>query len=398
MTNKKTTILLGITGSIAAYKMADVASDLTKKGFNVETIMTENATKLIDPIVFSTLTGNKCIVKTFDKNVNYNVAHISLAKKTSIILVAPATANIIAKLAYGIADDMLTTTLLACNCIKLISPAMNTNMYNNPTVQRNLKILEEDGWKIIEPDSGILACKDEGVGKLPKPEVLVDSVIKNLDSKKDLIGKNVLITAGPTREKIDAVRFITNHSSGKMGYNLAQAAKDRGANVTLITGKTNLTPPTGINVINIDSAQDMFEAVKNNYQTQDYIIKAAAVADFTPKSKSDSKIKKSTGFSTIELEPTTDILKFLGENKKENQILCGFSMETDNLIENSKVKLGKKNADLICANSINDKDSAFENETNKVTIITKDNITELPVMPKIEVAHSILDKIKSIES
>lgn len=394
---KNKNVLLGITGSIAAYKMADVASDLTKRGINTETILTENGSKIISPIVFSTLTGNRAITKTFDENVNYNVAHVSLAKKTDVLLVAPATANIIAKLANGIADDMLTTTALACDCPKLIAPAMNTHMLDNPVVQDNIAKLRHYGWIIIEPDSGILACKDDGKGKLPKPEILVNYILKEL-SPKDLLGKRILITAGPTQEAIDPVRYITNNSSGKMGFALAEAAVSRGAEVTLVSGPTNLQAYPGVKVIPVKSAEEMYQAVVGAAPKQDYIIKAAAVADFTPATKSSHKLKKENGIGSIELTKTKDIIKTLGENKKENQFICGFSMETDDLIENSKSKLEKKNLDMICANSISDPGAGFKGDTNIITMITKDEITPLEKMSKLEVANIILEKIKSLEN
>ncbi len=394
-TNK--TILLGITGSIAAYKMADVASSLTKDGLNVQTILTKNAQKLICPIVFSTLTNNKCITKTFDGSVNYNVAHISLAKQTDVVLIAPATANIIGKLANGIADDMLTTTVLACKCPKLIAPAMNTNMLDNPIVQENLNKLKSFGWVIIEPDEGVLACKDTGKGKLPKPDVLVQYIKKELITEKDLVGKNVLVTAGPTQEAIDPVRYITNHSSGKMGFKIAEAALCRGANVTLISGPSNEIEFPGVKRVNVTSAQDMFEEVKSRAANQDIIIKAAAVSDFTPVKKFNQKVKKEESLNNIELKKTQDILKYLGENKKDNQILCGFSMETQDLIENSTKKLKKKNLDLICANSINEKGSGFKEDTNKLTLITKDFIKPLKIMSKREAAELILNEIQKLK-
>lgn len=399
METETKSILLGITGSIAAYKMADVASSLAKKGYNVETIITKNGAKIINPIVFSTLTGNKCIEKTFDKHVDYNVAHISLAKKTDLLLIAPATANIIAKIAHGIADDMLTTTILACDCPKLIAPAMNTHMYNNPVVQDNLNILRKYGWIIIEPDEGILACKETGKGKLVKPEELVNKVVETLKYQKDLVGLNFLISAGPTLEAIDPVRFISNHSSGKMGYNLAKVAAARGANVTLVTGKTNLEKPDNVNLINVTSAKDMFHAIKEIADDQDVIIKAAAVADFTPEQEAIQKIKKNGQKQTeLRLKSTEDILAYLGEHKRKGQILCGFSMETEDLINNSKKKLLKKNADLICANSLVEDGAGFENDTNIITIIEKDEIKSLDKMSKEDTANAIIDEIISIKT
>jgi len=390
---KGKSVILGVTGSIAAYKIADLASMLVKSGCDVFVIMTENATNFINPITFETLTGNKCLVDTFDRNFKYSVEHISLAKKADLFLVAPASANIIGKMANGIADDMLSTTILACTCKKIISPAMNTNMYKNIIVQDNIKKLENYGMEVIKPDSGYLACGDIGEGKMPSAAVLFDYILKELQCEKDLAGKNVLITAGPTIEKIDKVRFISNPSSGKMGYEIAKAAMLRGASVTLISGKTSLTPPPFVKVINVLSAEDMFEAVKENYKEANIIIKSAAVADYRPSNPLDYKVKKTDGELFIELERTEDILKYLGENKEKNQFLCGFSMETDNMIENSEKKLYNKALDMIVANNLRDESAGFEVDTNLVTIITKKEKSVLPLMTKKEVAHRIFDFI-----
>ena len=387
------TVIIGVTGSIAAYKIADCASSLAKQGCDVNVIMTKNATEIISPLTFSTLTGNKTIVDTFDKNVNYNVAHVALAKRADALLIAPATANIIAKLRYGLADDMLTTTVLACTCPKLISPAMNTAMYENPTVQRNIEGLKADGWQIIEPDAGVLACKDVGKGKLPKPEAILDVLYPHLYPIKDMTGKRVLITAGPTRESIDPVRFISNRSSGKMGYALAKIAALRGADVTLVSGPVDLEPPYGVKMIPILSAQDMFDAVVSRANSQDIIVKAAAVADYTPTTVADNKIKKSEGDMSIPLKRTQDILAQLGENKRKGQVICGFSMETENLIENSQRKLKRKHIDMIVANNVKDEGAGFKTDTNLVTLITNDQTTSLPLMSKDDVASAVFDAL-----
>lgn len=390
---KGKTILLGVTGSIAAYKMANVASMLIKKGADVHVIMTKNAMNFINPITFETLTNRKCLVDTFDRNFEFNVEHVSIAKAADVALIAPATANVIGKLACGIADDMLTTTIMACTCPILVSPAMNTNMYNNPIFKDNMKRLENYGYKLIEPATGRLACGDEGAGKLPSEEILVEELEKALLPVRDMEGKKVLVTAGPTVEAIDPVRFITNHSTGKMGYALANAASARGAEVTLISGPVHIKADASVNVVNITSAAEMFEEVKNRMDEQDIIIKAAAVADYTPETTADNKIKKSDDDMSIRLKRTEDILKYIGEHKKPNQIICGFSMETENLIENSKAKLVKKNVDMIVANNLKVEGAGFGVDTNVVTIITKDNVMELPVMSKTEVADKILDNI-----
>ena len=392
MSDKKT-VLLGVTGGIAAYKMANVASSLVKMGFNVHVIMTENATNFITPTTFETLTSNKCITDTFDRNFQFEVEHISLAKKADVVLIAPATANVIGKMANGIADDMLTTTLLACKCPKIVAPAMNTNMYENPIVRDNIAKLMMYGFKIIPADSGRLACGDTGKGKLPDESILIEYIMRELTPKKDLMGKNILVTAGPTREALDPVRYITNHSTGKMGYAIARAAAFRGANVTLVSGPVNIDKPLFVNTVNVTSAKDMFNAVKDNYESQHIIIKAAAVADYTPSTVADNKIKKSDSDMSISLDRTDDILKFLGENKKDNQFICGFSMETENLIENSRGKLERKNADMIVANSLRTEGAGFGTDTNVVTLITKDSVKECELMSKNEVADMILDAI-----
>lgn len=391
-------IVLGVTGSIAAYKMANLASMLKKLHCDITVIMTENATHFIHPITFETLTGNKCLVDTFDRNFKYNVEHVSLAKQTDLFLVAPASANVIGKIACGIADDMLTTTIMACTCKKLIAPAMNTNMYHNPIVQDNLKKLSSYGYEIIAPDNGYLACGDNGDGKLPSEETLLQYVLKEISYEKDMQGLNVLVTAGPTMEKIDPVRFISNHSTGKMGYAIATHCMRRGANVTLVSGKTNLPVPHFMNFVPIISAQDMFEAVKEHADTQDIIIKAAAVADYCPVNASDEKVKKKDGELSIALKRTTDILKYLGEHRIENQFLCGFSMETENMIENSRKKLIQKNVDMIAANNLKQKGAGFGTDTNVLTLITKDQVKELPLMDKNLVAKALIDEIMKMRN
>lgn len=395
MNLKGKTVLLGVTGSIAAYKMANVASTLVKKGADVHVIMTRNATNFINPITFETLTNHKCLVDTFDRNFQYNVEHVSIAKAADVVLIAPATANVIGKIACGIADDMLTTTIMACTCPILVSPAMNTNMYNNEIFQDNMKRLEAYGYKIIEPGTGRLACGDVGAGKLPSEDILVEHIEKILLPEQDMVGKKVLVTAGPTVEAIDPVRFISNHSTGKMGYAIANAAAVRGAEVTLVSGPVHVKADAAVNVVNVTSAAQMFEEVKNRMEKQDIIIKAAAVADYTPEAVADNKIKKSDGEMSIKLKRTEDILKYIGEHKKPGQIVCGFSMETENLIENSKAKLIKKNVDMIVANNLKVEGAGFGVDTNVVTIITRDDVKELPVMTKAEVADEILDKCNS---
>mgnify|MGYP003302270429 CR=1 FL=1 len=395
---KGKTVLLGVTGSIAAYKIANLASMLVKLHCDVHVIMTQNATNFIHPITFETLTNNKCIVDTFDRNFQYNVEHISLAKKTDVVMIAPASANVIAKLAHGLADDMLTTTVLACNCKKIVAPAMNTQMYHNPITQDNLQSLKHYGFEVITPACGMLACRDIGDGKLPEPDVLLDYILKEIAFEKDLIGKNILVTAGPTQEAIDPVRFITNHSTGKMGYAIAECAMQRGANVTLVTGPTSLKKPPFVRVIEIVSAQDMFDAVTGCAEEQDIIIKSAAVADYRPSNVSDEKVKKSDGELNIPLERTQDILKHLGEHKKAGQFLCGFSMETEDILENSRAKLHKKNLDMIVANNLKVAGAGFGTDTNIVTLITKNLEVELEMMSKNDVANCILDAILKLLS
>ncbi len=385
-------IVLGVTGSIAAYKIASLASMLKKKKADVTVIMTKNATNFINPITFEELTGNKCLVDTFDRNFQHSVEHVSLARQTDVFLVAPASANVIAKAAHGIADDMLTTTLLACECPKIFAPAMNTRMYRNPITQDNMKLLSHYHMEVIPPATGYLACGDTGEGKMPEPELLLEYIIKAL-TPKDMQGLKVLVTAGPTMEKIDPVRFISNHSTGKMGYAIARAAMLRGAEVTLVTGKTGLMPPVNINTVNILSAADMAKAVKSRADGQNIIIKAAAVADYRPKHTADEKIKKKDDDMSIELERTEDILGFLGAHKKEGQFLCGFSMETENMEENSRRKLQKKNLDLIVANNLKEAGAGFGTDTNVVTLISKEASIQLPIMSKEEVAERLLSHI-----
>lgn len=390
---KNKTVLLGVTGSIAAYKAATLASMLVKAGANVEVIMTKNACNFINPITFESLTGNKCIVDTFDRNFKYEVEHISIANAADLAVIAPASANVIGKLASGIADDMLTTTLMACKCKILIASAMNTNMYENPVLQRNLDSLKEYGYEEIEPLSGRLACGTTGKGKMQEPEIIFEYILKELASDKDLKGKKVLVTAGPTQENIDPVRFITNHSTGKMGFALAKAAMLRGAEVTLIKGPVSIAPPMFVNVIDVVSAKDMFEAVQHNYGDCDIIVKSAAVADYTPVETANEKIKKTDSDANISLKRTKDILAFLGENRKEGQKICGFSMETENLIENSLKKLKKKKIDLIAANNLKVDGAGFGTDTNVITLISDDSIKELPLMSKEAAANAILDEI-----
>ena len=386
-------VVLGVTGSIAAYKIANLASALVKLGADVNVIMTENATNFINPITFETLTGNKCLVDTFDRNFQFNVEHVSLAKKADVFMVAPASANVIGKIANGIADDMLTTTIMAARCPKIISPAMNTNMYENIIVQDNIRKLAGYGFEIIDPANGYLACGDTGAGKMPEPEILMQYIIKAVAFDKDLEGKNVLVTAGPTQEAIDPVRFITNHSTGKMGYSIAENCARRGANVTLVTGPVSITPPLFVDVVKVVSAADMAEAVKSRADKQDIIIKTAAVADYRPTNPATEKIKKKDGDSTIELERTEDILAYLGTHKSENQFICGFSMETENMLENSRAKLEKKNVDMIVANNLKVSGAGFGTDTNVVTIITKDECNELEIMSKADVADAIVSEI-----
>ena len=390
---KGKTILLGVTGSIAAYKAADLASRLIKQHAEVHVILTENAAKFISPITFETLTGRKCITDTFDRNHPIEVEHISLAKKADLAIIAPATANVIAKMAYGIADDMLSTTLLACTCPVLVSPAMNTRMYEHPATQANLAVLKERGVKIIEPSSGHLACGDEGKGKLPEPALLVDCILAEIACPKDLSGKKILVTAGPTREAIDPVRFITNHSSGKMGYAIAHAAALRGADVTLVSGPVSLAPPFGVKLVSITSAHDLFCAVTSVSKEQDIIIKAAAVADYRPVTVSDEKIKKADNDLSLSLARTEDTLQYLGDHKPNGQILCGFAMETSDLESKARAKLVKKNLDMIVANNVKVAGAGFGTDTNVVTFITADSTEQLEIMSKERVAMKLLDRL-----
>ena len=391
------TVLLCVSGSIAAYKIAYLASALKKLKADVHVLMTRNATNFINPITFETLTGNKCLVDTFDRNFQFSVEHVSLAKAADVVLVAPASANVIAKLAHGLADDMLATTVLACTCRKIISPAMNTRMFENPITQDNLKICEHYGMEVISPASGYLACGDTGAGKMPEPEVLLQYILKEVQYEKDLKGKKILVTAGPTREAIDPVRYITNHSTGKMGYAIAKTAALRGADVTLVSGPAEVEPPMFVNFVPVVTAKDMFEAVTSRSDEMDAVIKAAAVADYRPKFVNTEKTKKKDGDMAIELERTDDILKWLGEHKKESQFLCGFSMETEHMLENSRAKLKKKNLDMIVANNLKVAGAGFGTDTNVVTMIRENKETELPIMSKEEVAGAILDEIFGIE-
>ena len=398
MTLEGKTVLLGVTGSIAAYKIAYLASALKKRRADVHVLMTKNATNFINPITFETLTGNKCLVDTFDRNFQFQVEHVSIAKKADVVMIAPASANVIGKLAHGIADDMLTTTIMACKCKKFISPAMNTNMFENPVVQDNLKILDHYGYEVIAPASGYLACGDTGAGKMPEPETLLAYIEREAACEKDLKGKKILVTAGPTQEAIDPVRYITNHSSGKMGYAIAKAAMLRGADVTLVSGRTAIEPPMFVKIVPVVTAKDMYEAVTSVSDEQDIIIKAAAVADYRPAKVSDEKVKKSDGQMSIELERTDDILKFLGEHKRDGQFLCGFSMETQNVIGNSRAKLTKKNLDMVAANNVKVEGAGFQGDTNVLTLITQDEEVSLPLMSKEDAALKILDKIVTVHS
>lgn len=390
---KGKTVVLGVTGSIAAYKIAGLASMLVKKNADVHVIMTQNACNFINPITFETLTGNKCLVDTFDRNFQFNVEHVSLAKLADIFLVAPASADIIGKIANGIADDMLTTTIMACKCPKLISPAMNTNMYENPIVQDNLKKLGNYGYEIIQPDSGRLACGDTGAGKMPSEEVLMNYILRTIARKKDMSGIKLCVSAGPTREKLDPVRFISNNSTGKMGYAIAKMAMLRGAYVTLVSGNVSLEPVPFVKMADVTSAQDMYDAVTECAVDSDIIIMAAAVADYRPATVSDQKIKKKDTDMSIALDRTKDILGTLGRSKREGLYLCGFSMETENLLENSRAKLDKKNLDLIVANNVKVEGAGFGTDTNIVTFISREETKELPIMSKEEVADSLLDYI-----
>ena len=391
---KGKTVILGVTGSIAAYKMANVASMLVKRGCEVHVVMTKNATHFINPIAFESLTNTKCLVETFDRNFQFHVAHVSLTDKADLMLIAPASANVIGKIAGGIADDMLTTTVMACQKPVLIAPAMNTKMYENPILQDNLEKLRGYGYEIIEPASGHLACGTSGAGKMPSEEVLVAHIERRISMEKDLEGKKVLVTAGPTIEAIDPVRYISNHSSGKMGYEIAKAAMLRGADVTLVSGQTSLTPPMFVDTIPVRSAADMYEAVMEKKDEQDIIIKAAAVADYTPSHVSQEKVKKKDGEMSIELTRTKDILKTLGEQRRDDQFLCGFSMETQNMLENSRAKLKKKQIDMIAANNLKEKGAGFQTDTNIVTFITENEEVPLPMMTKEEVANALLDFIR----
>lgn len=393
---KGKTVLLGVTGSIAAYKIAYLASALNKLHAQVHVLMTENATNFINPITFESLTGNKCLVDTFDRNFQFQVEHVSLAKQADVVMIAPASANVIGKLAHGIADDMLTTTVMACKCKKYISPAMNTNMYENPVVRDNLKILEHYGFGVIDPAVGYLACGDTGAGKMPEPEVLLQYILREIACEKDLAGKKLLVTAGPTQESIDPVRYITNHSSGKMGYAIARAAMLRGAEVTLVTGPCTIARPPFVKIVPVTTARDMFEAVTSVSEEQDIIIKAAAVADYRPSHVADEKMKKHDSELTIELEKTDDILKYLGEHRRPGQFLCGFSMETQNMIGNSRAKLQKKHLDMVAANNLKVEGAGFQGDTNVLTLITQNEEASLERMSKEDAANVILDKILSM--
>ena len=387
------TVVLGVTGGIAAYKIASLASMLKKQHADVEVIMTEHATNFITPTTFESLTGNKCLIDTFDRNFQFQVEHVALAKRADIFMIAPATANVIAKIAHGIADDMLTTTFLACRKPKYVVPAMNTQMYENPITQDNLEICRRYGMKVIDPACGYLACGDTGAGKMPEPAVLFEYIMNEIAYPKDLEGKKILVTAGPTREAIDPVRYITNHSTGKMGYAIACAAARRGAEVTLVSGPVNLEAPLGVKLVPVVSARDMFEAVTAVSGEQDAVIKAAAVADYRPKVVGTEKTKKKDGDMAIELERTDDVLAWLGVHRRPGQVLCGFSMETQNMLENSRAKLEKKNIDIIVANNLKVKGAGFGTDTNVVTVITKDGAEELEMMTKDEVAHQLLNRI-----
>ena len=392
------TVVLGVTGSIAAYKIASLASKLVKLHANVHVLMTQNATNFITPITFETLTGNKCLIDTFDRNFQFDVAHVSLAKKADVMLIAPASANVIGKIANGIADDMLTTTVMASTAPVLISPAMNTHMYENPIVQDNLQKLERFGYKIIAPAVGMLACHDVGAGKMPEPETLLDWILREIACKKDLQGKKILVTAGPTQEAVDPVRYLTNHSTGKMGYALARCAMLRGADVTLVTGSTAITPPPFVQTVAVTSAEEMYQEVTKRAAEQNAIIMAAAVADYRPATVSAEKQKKQAGDAVLPLSRTKDILAYLGEHKPAGQFLCGFSMETENMLENSRKKLAKKNLDMVVANNLKVAGAGFETDTNVVTMITDTEVLELPIMNKEEVAFHIIDQILSMQN
>ena len=391
------TVLLGVSSSIAAYKICNLARMLTKLGADVHVSMTKNTQNFVHPLTFETLTQHKCLIDTFDRNFEYSVEHVSIAKKADVVMIAPATANVIGKIANGIADDMLTTTVMACTCKKIIAPAMNHNMFHNPIVQENLEKLRRHGYEVIEPVKGMLANRDIGDGKLPDEETLLEYIVREAAFEKDLTGKKLLVTAGATRESIDPVRFITNHSSGKMGFAIARAAMLRGADVTIVAAHTDVEPPMFVNVVKVQSAEDMFNAVKERLDESDIIVKAAAVADYTPVTVADNKIKKSDGDMSIELKRTTDILKYIGEHKREGQIVCGFSMETENVIENSRKKLTKKNCDMICANSIKKAGAGFGTDTNIITMITPDGDEELELMSKFDAANIILSKLATLK-
>lgn len=395
---KGKTVLLGVTGSIAAYKIAGLASMLVKQHADVTVLMTKNATNFINPITFETLTGNKCLIDTFDRNFQYSVEHVALAKRADVVLVAPASANVIGKIANGIADDMLTTTVMACRCKILISPAMNTNMFENPIVQDNLAKLRRFGYTVIEPDSGYLACGDTGKGKMPSEQTLFEWILREIACEKDLLGQKVLVTAGATAERIDPVRFITNHSTGRMGCAVAKRAMLRGAEVTLVCGRMAVEPPPFVRVVRVESAAEMFEAVKAAAQEADIVVKAAAVADYRPKTVAAEKVKKTDGDLSVALERTDDILAYLGAHKREGQFLCGFAMETENLLENAAGKLARKNLDLIVANSLRTEGAGFGGDTNVVTLLTKEETQALPLLSKDETADRILTKIQALRS
>ena len=391
------TVLLCVSSSIAAYKIPNLARMLTKLGADVHVAMTANAANFVHPLTFETLTQHKCLMDTFDRNFEYSVEHVSIAKKADVVMIAPATANVIGKIASGIADDMLTTTVMACTAKKIIAPAMNHNMFHNPIVQDNLRKLRDFGYEIIEPVRGMLANRDIGDGKLPDEDTLLEYILREIAFEKDMAGKRVLVTAGATRESIDPVRFITNHSSGKMGFAIAKAAMLRGAEVTVVAAHTDVEPPMFVDTVPVKSAEDMFCAVKDRLDSADWVIKAAAVADYTPVTVADSKIKKSDDDMSIALKRTTDILKYIGEHKRPGQVVCGFSMETDNIIENSRKKLAKKNADMICANSIRTAGAGFGTDTNIITMITSDGDEEMELMSKFDAANVILSRMKALE-
>ena len=395
---KGKTVVLGVSGSIAAYKAANLASLLKKQHADVHVIMTENALQFITPVTFETLTGNKCLTDTFDRNFQFHVEHVELAKRADLLVVAPASANVMARLAHGMADDMLTTTALACRCPKLIAPAMNTRMYENPVTQDNMELLKKYGWQVIEPEVGHLACGDTGKGKFPEERLIVEHILNEIAHKKDMEGMHVLVTAGPTMEAIDPVRFISNHSTGKMGYAIARICRQRGAEVTLVTGRTNLPRPAGIDIVDIKSAQDMFEAVTSRSKEQNLIIKAAAVADYRPAVVAEEKVKKAEGDMSIALERTQDILAYLGEHKQPGQVLCGFAMETENMVEHALGKLKKKNLDLIVANNVKVEGAGFGTDTNVVTLITDEEIRELALMKKEEVAQQLVDELLKLRA